>query len=248
MTSLTNRIALVTGASRGIGKSIALALAEAGADIAVNFNSNAAAAESVCQDIRAKGRRALPVQADVSKTQDVDRLISSIEKNSARPRSSSTTLASPKCSPPRRSPKQSSSVSSASISPPCPRHPARHTRPARRPLGTHHQPLFHRSPDGRHHRPTLRRLQGRYPGPNAFLRLAPRQRRHHGQRHRPGSNRNRHGRWLLRRRPRQNPQRSSRRPRRGGPTRRPACPKSPYHRPNHQHQRRPLHVLIDRLL
>jgi 3-oxoacyl-[acyl-carrier protein] reductase len=85
MTSLTNRIALVTGASRGIGKSIALALAEAGADIAVNFNSNAAAAESVCQDIRAKGRRALPVQADVSKTQDVDRLISSIEKELSPP-------------------------------------------------------------------------------------------------------------------------------------------------------------------
>jgi 3-oxoacyl-[acyl-carrier protein] reductase len=80
MPSLSSRTALVTGASRGIGKSIALALAEAGADIVVNYNSNAAAAEQVCEQIRGKGRKALSVQADVSKTQDVERLITTIEK------------------------------------------------------------------------------------------------------------------------------------------------------------------------
>jgi 3-oxoacyl-[acyl-carrier protein] reductase len=80
MPPLSSRTALVTGASRGIGKSIALALAEAGADIVVNYNSNAAAAEQVCEQIRAKGRKALSVQADVSKTQDVERLITTIEK------------------------------------------------------------------------------------------------------------------------------------------------------------------------
>jgi 3-oxoacyl-[acyl-carrier protein] reductase len=80
MPPLSSRTALVTGASRGIGKSIALALAEAGADIVVNYNSNAAAAEQVCEQIRAKGRKALSVQSDVSKTQDVERLITTIEK------------------------------------------------------------------------------------------------------------------------------------------------------------------------
>ena len=80
MPPLTSRIALVTGASRGIGRSIAMALAEAGAEVAVNYNSNTIAAEQVCAQIRAKGRKALPVQADVSKTQDVDRLIATIEQ------------------------------------------------------------------------------------------------------------------------------------------------------------------------
>jgi 3-oxoacyl-[acyl-carrier protein] reductase len=85
MSALTSRIALVTGASRGIGKSIALALASAGADIAVNYNSSSAAAESICEQIRAKGRNTLPVQADVSKTQDVDRLVSTIERELGPP-------------------------------------------------------------------------------------------------------------------------------------------------------------------
>ena len=80
MPPLSSRITLVTGASRGIGRSIALALADAGADVVVNYNSNSAAAESVCNEIRAKGCKALSVQAGVSKTQDVEHLISAIKK------------------------------------------------------------------------------------------------------------------------------------------------------------------------
>ena len=79
MSSLQNRVALVTGASRGIGKAIALALANAGADVAVNFNTQSKSADEVCQQIRAAGRKSQPFQADVSKSQDVDCLVKSVE-------------------------------------------------------------------------------------------------------------------------------------------------------------------------
>ncbi len=62
----SGRVALVTGASRGIGRAIALALAEAGADIAVNFSTRAIEAEDVVRQGRALGRRAVAIGADVS--------------------------------------------------------------------------------------------------------------------------------------------------------------------------------------
>ncbi|MGC1616211.1 MAG: SDR family NAD(P)-dependent oxidoreductase, partial [Candidatus Acidiferrum sp.] len=65
MNNLSGRVALVTGASRGIGKAIAIALAEAGADVAVNYRVQAEAEEAVCQTIRATGRKCVAVQADV---------------------------------------------------------------------------------------------------------------------------------------------------------------------------------------
>jgi enoyl-[acyl-carrier protein] reductase III len=63
---LASRIALVTGASRGIGRAIALKLAGAGSDVAVLFHTSQDEAEAVCSEVEARGRQALAIQADVS--------------------------------------------------------------------------------------------------------------------------------------------------------------------------------------
>lgn len=60
------RVALVTGGSRGIGRQVALDLAERGADVVINYRGNKAAADEVLERIQAYGRRALALQADVS--------------------------------------------------------------------------------------------------------------------------------------------------------------------------------------
>ena len=72
------RIALVTGASRGIGKAVALALAANGADVAVNYAGSAQAAEAVAEEIRAMGRKALVVQADVSDAASVQQMMEKV--------------------------------------------------------------------------------------------------------------------------------------------------------------------------
>ncbi|TAL06161.1 MAG: 3-oxoacyl-[acyl-carrier-protein] reductase [Chloroflexota bacterium] len=75
MIDLTGKSAVVTGGSRGIGRAIALRLALQGADVAFSYRGNAAAAEETAAAIRATGRQALPVQADVSQPEAADALI-----------------------------------------------------------------------------------------------------------------------------------------------------------------------------
>src|SRR5262245_52675367 len=63
---LANKVAFVSGASRGIGRAIAEALAHAGADVAINFHSHAEEAEKVAEEVRRAGRRALVCAGDVA--------------------------------------------------------------------------------------------------------------------------------------------------------------------------------------
>jgi 3-oxoacyl-[acyl-carrier protein] reductase len=79
MTDLKNRVALITGGSRGIGAGISLALANAGADVAVNYRQQADAAKQVCSEITTIGRKAIPIQSDVSLAADVKRMITEVE-------------------------------------------------------------------------------------------------------------------------------------------------------------------------
>jgi 3-oxoacyl-[acyl-carrier protein] reductase len=79
-TPLHNKVALVTGGGRGIGKAISLALAAAGCDIAVNYVSREADARQTADAIEASGRRALVVRGDVSKSADVAALVAATEE------------------------------------------------------------------------------------------------------------------------------------------------------------------------
>lgn len=75
---LSGKIALVTGASRGIGRSIALALAEAGAHVAVNYAGSEQAAAEVADLIRAQGSEAITVQANVGRAEESEQMIKQV--------------------------------------------------------------------------------------------------------------------------------------------------------------------------
>jgi enoyl-[acyl-carrier protein] reductase III len=76
--TLHGRAALVTGAARGIGRAIALKLASAGADVAVNYYNSHAEAEALCTELRALGRRAIAVQGSVGVPDSVDEMFSAL--------------------------------------------------------------------------------------------------------------------------------------------------------------------------
>ena len=74
MGKLANQVAVVTGASKGIGAGIATALAAEGASVVVNYSSSKEAADKVVKEINTKGGKAMAVQGDVSKQADITRL------------------------------------------------------------------------------------------------------------------------------------------------------------------------------
>lgn len=80
MSKLQGKVAVVTGASKGIGAGIARALGEAGASVVVNYASDKAGADKAVADIKARGGKAVAVQADVSKDADVKRLFEETRK------------------------------------------------------------------------------------------------------------------------------------------------------------------------
>jgi enoyl-[acyl-carrier protein] reductase III len=72
------KTALVTGSGRGIGRAIALRLAEGGADVVINYHRNVAPAEETAEKVRAMGRRAVVIRANLAKTEDIDELFDAV--------------------------------------------------------------------------------------------------------------------------------------------------------------------------
>ena len=81
---LAGKVALVTGAGKRVGRSVALRLASEGADVVINYRSSNAEAEQVAAQVKATGRRGMAIQGDVSKRADVSSLFGAVEKEFGR--------------------------------------------------------------------------------------------------------------------------------------------------------------------
>jgi NAD(P)-dependent dehydrogenase (short-subunit alcohol dehydrogenase family) len=81
---LAGKVVLVTGAQQGIGRAMALEFAAAGADVAINWLDDNAAAQRVADEVGGCGRRAILVQADVARVEQVQAMVSSVRRGSAR--------------------------------------------------------------------------------------------------------------------------------------------------------------------
>ena len=84
MKGLQDRVALITGASRGIGAATAVLMAEDGADVAINYHSNRAAADLVADKVRSFGRRAEVYQADITSWEDCQRMSEAVLRDFGR--------------------------------------------------------------------------------------------------------------------------------------------------------------------
>jgi NAD(P)-dependent dehydrogenase (short-subunit alcohol dehydrogenase family) len=83
-TNLAGKVALITGAAKRIGRSIALRLAAEGADMVINYATSQTEADQLAAEIAASGRRAIAMQADVSKKPEVDKLFAQVENEFGR--------------------------------------------------------------------------------------------------------------------------------------------------------------------
>ncbi|PUZ25559.1 short-chain dehydrogenase [Chitinophaga parva] len=84
MNSLQNKVAVITGSARGLGKAIAERYAALGADIVINYSKDKASADEVVSNIKAMGARVLPVQADVSKVAEIRHLFAEAKQTFGR--------------------------------------------------------------------------------------------------------------------------------------------------------------------